>query len=93
MATDWSGAPKDPQDVRDYGIDWSADIGAATIVASTWSIVSGTITIVLDDFETTATTVRLAGGTAGESVQLRNHVILSDGQEADQTGTIDIQER
>jgi hypothetical protein len=96
MATDWANAPKDPQAVRDYGIDWSADIGANTILASTWVIALGDVSgvvIVQDDHTTTTTTVRLSGGVVGSSVTITNHVTLSNGEEDDQTGTIKIRDR
>jgi len=92
MAKKWEQF-KDPEEIRDFGIDWSPDIGTKTISASVWSVVSGTVVIDSDDHATTTTTVRLSGGTAGETCSLLNHVTLSDGEEYEQTGQLKIKER
>lgn len=90
MAKTWA-AVKDPQEIVDFGVDWSADLGTKTIVASVWSVVSGTI--VIDDgtvFDDTTTTVRTSGGTVGETASLLNHITLSNGEEWEQTGNIKV---
>jgi hypothetical protein len=84
MPKSWE-SPKDPQEVRDYGIDWSGDIGAATIQSSAWAVVSGTLTLVGNDFDDTTTTVRVSGGTLGQTCELLNHIVLSNGEEAELT--------
>ncbi|RWB66560.1 hypothetical protein [Mesorhizobium sp.] len=92
MAKTWAQF-KDPQEIRDFGIDWAAAIGTKTITASTWSVVAGTVVIDSDDHTTTNTTVRLSGGTVGETCQLLNHVTLSDGEEYEQTGQVKVKQR
>lgn len=92
MAEKWDQF-KDPQEIRDFGIDWAPDLGIKTIATSAWTVVSGTVIIDSDDHDTTTTTVRLSGGTAGETCGLLNHVVLSDGQEYEQTGQLKIKER
>lgn len=76
---------KDPQAVRDYGVDWSRDLGTATISTSTWTVIAGTVTVVTSSRTTTTTTVRLAGGADGETAEVLNHIILNDGQEDEKT--------
>lgn len=96
MAKNWDKAPKDPQDVRDYGIDWTDDIGDATIVGSTWTVAANDDSeIVLGDgvFTDTTTAIRLSGGVAGTTARITNHVVLSNGEEADQSGNINIIQR
>lgn len=73
MALSWS-APKDPDEVKDYGIDWSALLDTDTISTSTWTLPSG-ITKDSDSHTTTATTIWLSGGTAGESYSILNRVV------------------
>ncbi len=80
----------DPDEVRDFGIDWSADIGSNTIASSVWTVVSGTITIVADSHTTKTTTVRLHGGVVGTKPAVLNHIILSDGEELELTCSIKI---
>lgn len=98
MATDWSQAPKDPQAIRDYAIDWTADLGTATIVGSTWAITMGgdgdaPLIVVEDDFTDTLTRVRLSGGNVNTTVALTNHIVMSDGEEDEQSGKIKIKDR
>lgn len=93
MPAKWNNAPKDPDAIRDYGMDWSADIGAATIVGSTWTVVEGTAHIVTSSYTTTGTTVRVSGGTAGETCKLKNHIVLSDSEEDEFTGSLAITQR
>lgn len=83
-------APKDPEEIRDFGVNWAADLGSLTISTSTWSVVSGTVVIDSDTNTNTTTTVRLSGGTLGETCVLTNHVTLSDGQELEQSGKLHI---
>lgn len=92
MAKKWAQF-KDPEEIRDFGIDWADAIGAKTITASTWTVISGTVVIDSDDHDTTTTTVRLSGGTADETCSLLNHVTLSDGEEYEQTATLKVKER
>ena len=79
---------KDPDAVLDYSINWSTWLVTGdTIVTSTWTADTG-ITIDSDSNTTTATTVWLSGGTAGESYGVTNHIVTDDGREDDRTITI-----
>lgn len=89
MAMTWA-AVKDPEEVRDFGINWAADLGELTIVTSAWAVVSGTVVIDSNVHDTTSTTVRLSGGTLGETCLLTNHITLSDGQQVEQSGKLKI---
>lgn len=93
MPQNWNAAPKDPDAIRDYGMDWSADIGDATIASSQWYIDEGTVTNVQASYTDTTTTIRVSGGTDGEIAKLRNHVVLSNGEEDEFTGLLTIAER
>ncbi len=90
MAKKWS--PKDPQERRDYGRNWIKQANGTdkSIVGSTWTVVTGDVTIVTDSFTATNTTVRLAGGTVGVKNSLLNHVTLDNGEEWERTCTLEI---
>jgi hypothetical protein len=75
---------KDPQDVLDYGCDFSTWLGVDTITASAWTVPSG-ITADSDTNTTTATTIWLSGGTLGESYRLVNHITTAAGRETDRS--------
>lgn len=95
MPTSWIDAPKDPDAVRDYAMDWSEDIADDTITDAVWTIESGSVTIIqfnLDAAETTAI-VRLAGGSPGETCRIKCHVTLSSGEEDEYTSDLVIAER
>lgn len=89
MAKTWD-AVKDPDEIRDFGIDWSADLGALTISTSVWTVIEGTVVINSNIHDATSTTIRLSGGTLGETCLLTNHVSLSDGQQLEQSGKLKI---
>lgn len=82
MALTWPF--KDPNEVLDYSVDWSARLGSDTISASTWVVPSG-ITKNSDSNTTTATTIWLSGGTEGDSYSLVNRVVTAGGRTFDQT--------
>jgi len=70
---------KEPTEELDFSIGWADWLGLLTIASSSWSGPAG-ITIIDDEFSTTSTTVKLAGGTWGEIYELENTIIASDGQ-------------
>lgn len=103
MAAKWS--PKDPQDVRDYWVDFSA-IGLAegeTLTAATVEVPAdqtdpaapyeqltvGTPAITNDEKLVVA---RFSGGTPGK-YGIQYHVTTSAGQEFDLTKTLEVKER
>jgi hypothetical protein len=83
--------PKDPDAVADYGLDWSLRLVTDTLLTSTWIVPSG-ITSNSNSHTTTATTVWLAGGTAGETYSLTNRVTTSGGRTWDWTVQLKIKE-
>lgn len=75
---------KDPNEVLDYIIDWSARLETDTISTSTWIVPSG-ITKNSDSHTTTTTTAWLQGGTEGDSYSLVNRVVTAASRTMDQT--------
>jgi hypothetical protein len=90
--------PKDPDAIRDYGINWLPDLGDKTITASTWLLngaawTGSDLVKVADSFADTTATVRISGGTVGESYVVTNHIVMSDGEEDDFSQKLKIKER
>lgn len=76
---------KDPDaEQYDIGCDWSAWLGADTIVNSEWIAVAG-ITISSDSSDATTTTAYLTGGTAGSVYDLVNRITTAAGRVDDRT--------
>ncbi len=80
----WAGG-KEPAEIADYDIDWSARLGGDTITTSTWSITvgdapaSGTLAIQSSSFVTTRAKVWLTAGNTGVIYTLLNVVITANG--------------
>lgn len=79
-------APKDPDEVKDYSVNWKPLLGTDTISTSAWSVADGDddLTIDSDTTTTTTTTVWLSDGETG-SYQLLNRVTTAGGRTYDQT--------
>lgn len=79
---------KDPDDILDYGFDWSAWLSnAETISSSTW-ILSPGITQNSATNTTTATTIWLSSGVAGQPYSVTNRITTNQGRTVDRTMTI-----
>lgn len=87
MSLTWP--PKDPDEVLDYEVDWSARLGADTISASTWTVPVG-ITKDSDSKTNTTTAVWLSSGTLLSSYDLVNRIVTAGGRTMDQTVRIKI---
>lgn len=78
-------ANKDPDEVLDYKLDWSARLGAGnTIVTSIWIVPAG-LTKDSDVFTTTTTTIWLSGGVLGVRYELTNRITTTGGHTMDQS--------
>src|SRR5512147_1489232 len=78
---------KYPTDNLDYTIDWSADLGAETIISSTWTVPTG-ITSSGSSNTNTTTTTYLSGGSLGESYLIINTITTSGGHTYSQPFTL-----
>lgn len=58
---------------RDYGFDYSAELGTDTITASTWTADDG-LTLTGETFDTTKTSVFIEGGIEGQTLTATNRV-------------------
>ena len=100
-------SPKDPQDVRDYWIDFSSLLGTATIASATIAVPSGQTTpvspfqlLALEESDHTDHMVRArfsggspGSGTASAKYAIQYHVTSSTGEEFDLTKTLEVKER
>lgn len=84
---------KDPDAELEYGFDWSDWlVGDDTIVDSSWAVGAG-VTKESDSFTTTASVVRVSGGTAGQKYDLINTVTTADGLIVVRTLTLPVEQR
>lgn len=85
---------KDPADVLKIPISWSlllASLGSGvTITGSTWVVPSGLTQVGSPSFTTTSTSILLSGGTDRQDYEVVNHVVLSDGQEREESVLIQV---
>lgn len=82
---------KDPQAKLDYKIDWSDWLDADTISTSTWTVPTGITGSNMSKTATT-TTIWLAGGTAGTTYSVTNHIITAVSREDERTIKIKVKE-
>lgn len=85
MALSWP-AVKDPDEIKDYRLDWTDLLDGDTISSSMWSVAAGT-GLVIDGQSNTATSTLLwlSSGTLGETYDLLNRVVTAGGRTYDQT--------
>lgn len=82
---------KDPDEVLDYRIDWSARLGTDVIASSVWTLTEAAgLEIESDSYNPTATTVWLSGGTAGEVGVLLNRITTTGGRTLEETAALTI---
>jgi hypothetical protein len=87
---------KDPDAICDFGINWAAWLtepgNGATIATSVWSVPTG-ITLVSQSNSTTATSMRVSGGTIGISYACNNRITTNTGLVEDRVIRIKIVEK
>lgn len=81
---------KDPREILDYQLDWSARVTNDTIAASDWSVPDG-ITMRKSMYSHKTTTIWLEGGAAGETYVLVNHIDTDGGRRMEQSVKLKIQ--
>jgi hypothetical protein len=91
MALKWD--PKDPNEVLDYEIDWSARLKSGdTISAASWITPAG-ITVDSNSFTDTTVTVWLSGGTLNDVYTITSRVVTSGGRTMDQSVQLKIKDK
>jgi hypothetical protein len=90
MSLSWPD--KDPDEVLDYSLDWSARLVSDTISTSTWTVPAG-ITKNSDSNTTTTTTIWLSSGVAATAYDILNRITTAGGRTMDQTVKLKVKER
>lgn len=85
---------KDPNATLDYKRDWAVWLApfGDTILTSAWIVPAG-LTKGTDTSTSTTATVWLSGGTAGQSYDVVNRVVTTQGRTDDRTMQIVVRER
>ena len=77
--------PKDPDEVKDYGVNWADRLDEGdTIATSVWVVPTG-ITQNSASNTATTTTIWLSGGTLNTTYSLVNRITTAGGRTLDQT--------
>ena len=85
---------KDPDEVLDYVLDWTARLGLDTISSSTWTTPTpASITLATATLTSFTTTVWLSGGTLGSAYQFTNRIETLGGRTMDQSVKIKIKSK
>ncbi len=80
-----TGAFKTPDEIKDYSLDWSKDIGSDTIpnnASSTWSVSPSSAAISASSINNgTLTSVWITGGVVGQVYHVKNCIVTAAGRE------------
>ena len=83
---------KDPDDVLDYSIDWTARLAGDTISSSIWIVPAG-ITKDSDSNTDSISTIWLSAGTVGQRYNITNRITTVAGRTIDNTVSLIVQEQ
>jgi hypothetical protein len=79
---DWN---QTPDEVKDYSLDWSKDIGSDTIpnnASSTWFVSPSSASVTATSINNgTLATVWISGGVVGQVYQVKNCIVTAAGRE------------
>lgn len=85
---------KDPDEIRDFPVDWRPDLPAGvTIAATLFTPADPALVVDASTFSDEGTVVRLSGGTAGTRVPVTNRVTLSNAEVYEYTFTVVVRNR
>lgn len=85
---------KDPEEVLDYSVDWTARLAGDTIASCTATLLSAAgVTIDITSNTTTTTTVWLSGGTIGQTAVVKFHIITGANREMERTISVRIESK
>ena len=87
---DFVKAPGETLDYTRYWTDWL--VSGETISTSTWVVPTG-LTSTLNTFDDTATTIKLAGGTANYAYVVTNTITTNQGRTSVRSWLFTIKER
>lgn len=85
---------KDPNEVLDYKMDWTARLlTGETITTSTFTVVTGTVTLSNPGNAAGITTTWVSGGADGETAEVLNRIVTSQGRTYDETAKLKIRSK
>lgn len=84
---------KDPQAVLNYVFDWSLWLALGETISSVVNTVPAGLTLTSASNTTTTATLKLSGGTAGQSYKVSNRITTSTSQVDERTIIIQVDER
>jgi hypothetical protein len=73
-------ATKTASEVKDFTINWLADLGTDTITGSSWTVSNTSISITNSSFSSPQTTVWLSGGQPGTYSDVTNTITTAGGR-------------
>lgn len=92
MALVWPD--KDPDEVLDYTLDWSARLGEVDIIIeSLWPDPPAGIVMDSDSYSTSSTVLWLSGGEVNASYSFVNRIVTAGGRTMDQTVKLKVKTR
>ena len=83
---------KDPDEVLDFEVDWSARIATDTISSVTWTVPVG-LTKTSQNLSGGIAVVWLSGGTAGQTYEIGCRVQTTGGRTYDETISLPVRSR
>ena len=85
-----SWPPKDPAEVLDYNIDWTARLAGDTIATSAWAPLASGSSLAIGStyYISNMTKVWLSGGTLGQTYNLKNTITTAAGETMVETASI-----
>lgn len=83
---------KDPDEVLDFEVDWTARLDGDTISAVTWTVPVG-LTKTAQNLADPIAIVWLSGGTAGQSYEIGCRVQTTGGRTYDETISLPVRQR
>ncbi len=72
---------KTPDEIKDYTLDWTKDIGSDTIVTSTWTVSPTGVAVTESSVAGTLATAWLGGGAISQVYQIKNLIVTSGGRD------------
>lgn len=93
MSLKWAN-PKDPDDILDYSVNWTARLDTGdTIASSTFTLVDGEIELGDTEIDGGKTIVWISGGVDGETATVRNRIVTVGGRQMDLTIQLKVKTR
>lgn len=82
---------KDPDDIRDYSIDWADELSTGvTISTAVWTVPEGDVEVDESSISGSITQARISGGTLGAVQLVQCRITTSAGEQFDRSRYIEM---